>query len=99
MSKPLYETCDHCGGDPPGCALCKLKAVVEIGVTAAQLERLAAREIAIKTAEVSLQRLSDCGINPFAAQLLWESWKGHPNPKSVSFVLRGVRITIEAEPT
>lgn len=44
---------------------------------------------------VTLQNLSDCGLNPFAIKLLVESWKGHPKPLPVSFVFDGVQITIE----
>lgn len=36
---------------------------------------------------VSHQLLSDCGINPFAVQLLAESIMRHPNPKPVRFLL------------
>jgi hypothetical protein len=34
---------------------------------------------------VSLQVLSDCGVNPFAVQLLAESYAQHPDPKPVQF--------------
>jgi hypothetical protein len=49
-------------------------------------------------AEVTLQNLSDCGLNPLAVKLLVESWKKHPNPKPVRFVFAGVLITLEAAP-
>lgn len=45
---------------------------------------------------VSLQELSDCGLNPFAATLLVESWLNHPEPKKVSFPLRGVVVTLQS---
>ncbi len=38
-------------------------------------------------APVTLQRLSDAGLNPFAATLLAESLLKHPNPKPVEFTL------------
>jgi len=34
---------------------------------------------------VSLQLLHDCGLNPFAVQLLAESYADHPDPKPVKF--------------
>ena len=52
-----------------------------------------------------MQKLIDCGINAFAAQLLAESLLKHPKPEKVSFDLpinrrdcegwAGVRITLE----
>ncbi len=50
-------------------------------------------------ADVTLQQLNDCGLNPFAVKLLVESWKKHPNPKPVTFDFNGVRITLEATPS
>lgn len=47
--------------------------------------------------EVSLQELSDCGINPFAAELLQESYSSHPKPVPVTFLLRGVRFSLRME--
>ncbi len=38
--------------------------------------------------EVTLQELSDCGINPFAAKLIAESFASHPNPKEATFRYR-----------
>lgn len=34
---------------------------------------------------VTLQMLADCGLNPFAVQLLAESYAKHPDPKPVQF--------------
>lgn len=34
---------------------------------------------------VSLQLLADCGLNPFAVQLLAESYAKHPSPTPVQF--------------
>jgi hypothetical protein len=48
--------------------------------------------------EVTLQELSDCGLNPFALQLLMESWQRHPNPKPVAFLLRGLPIALGYDP-
>lgn len=39
--------------------------------------------------EVTLQELNDCGINPWAAQLVAESFIKHPNPKPVTFRYEG----------
>lgn len=47
---------------------------------------------------VSLQQLSDCGLNPFAVQLLVESWRRHPEPKPVAFLFNGVLITLGQNP-
>jgi len=44
---------------------------------------------------VTLQQMGDCGLNPFAVQLLAESYSSHPHPKPVSFVFRGVKISLE----
>lgn len=44
---------------------------------------------------VTLQKLSDCGLNPFAAQLLVESYLRHPNKKPVAFELSGVIIALD----
>lgn len=48
--------------------------------------------------EVTSQELNDCGINPFAATLLVESWQGHPNPKPVAFLVRGVKFAMGYDP-
>jgi hypothetical protein len=48
--------------------------------------------------ETPLQLLSDCGLNPFAARLLAESWKRHPNPIKVRFILNGCLFTLEPAP-
>ena len=55
-----------------------------------------------------LQVLSDCGINPFAVQLLCESILKHPKPETVEFYFpihradcanwRGVKIRLEPVP-
>lgn len=44
-----------------------------------------------------MQVMSDCGINPFAVLLLWESWARHPvQPrKKISFPFRDAVITLE----
>ena len=34
---------------------------------------------------VTKQELSDCGINPYAAELISESFVTHPKPKPISF--------------
>ena len=34
---------------------------------------------------VTKQLMNDCGINPFAAELISESFVKHPNPKPISF--------------
>ena len=43
---------------------------------------------------VTAQELSDCGLNPFAVQLLLESYKAHPRPIPVAFFARDVCISI-----
>jgi hypothetical protein len=48
--------------------------------------------------EVSMQELSDCGLNPFAVQLLYESFSRHPRPVPVTFLFRGVRFSLTMEP-
>ncbi len=35
--------------------------------------------------EVILQELADCGVNPFAAKLISESFTKHPRPTPVTF--------------
>lgn len=44
--------------------------------------------------EVSLQELSDYGINPFAVQLLVESYVRNPNHTPVRFSYRGVVVAL-----
>lgn len=48
--------------------------------------------------DVTMQDLHNCGLNPFAAQLLVESWKGHPTPKPVAFRLGGVECSMGYDP-
>jgi len=45
----------------------------------------------------TLQILSNHGINPFAAQLLVESYLRHQKTTRVSFLLSGVRVTLEMD--
>lgn len=47
----------------------------------------------------TLQQLSDCCINPFAAQLLLESWLEYHEGEAVKFQLGQVVITIEPAKT
>jgi hypothetical protein len=47
--------------------------------------RVAAVIDALDCREVTLQELSDCGLNPFAVQLLAQSLTTHPRPRSVCF--------------
>ena len=46
---------------------------------------------------VTLQELSDCGINPFAVQLLVESYSFHPDVKPITFTFRGVKISLSLD--
>jgi hypothetical protein len=39
----------------------------------------------IEYVPVTLQQLSDVGLNPFAVQLLAESYAKHPEPKPIAF--------------
>lgn len=43
---------------------------------------------------VTLQQMSDAGINPFAVQLLCESYSSHPDPEPITFSFRGVQISL-----
>ena len=45
----------------------------------------------------TLQQLSDCGINPFAVELLWESWDRHETQprRKLSFPFRDAVISIQ----
>jgi hypothetical protein len=47
--------------------------------------RIAAAVAAVDCRPVTLQELSDCGLNPFAVKLLAESVTRHPRPRSVCF--------------
>lgn len=40
---------------------------------------------------VNLQQLCDVGLNPFAVQLLAESYAKHPDPKTVTFSYESVK--------
>jgi hypothetical protein len=39
--------------------------------------------------EVTPQELSECGFNPYAVQIISESFIMHPNPKPVTFKYKG----------
>lgn len=48
--------------------------------------------------DVTMQELSDSGLNPFAVKLLLESWKQHPQPKAVAFRLGGIAFAVGYDP-
>lgn len=52
---------------------------------------------AVETKPVSLQQLHDCGLNPFAVQLLYESWKNHKTSprQTVSFPFADCVVSIQ----
>jgi hypothetical protein len=45
---------------------------------------------------VSMQELHDAGLNPFAVQLLVESYAKTATPPPITFVWRGVVISLSA---
>jgi hypothetical protein len=63
-----------------------------------QIARTLAGERPVHLArEVSLQELSDCGINPFAVELLQRSYSQIPAPVPVTFLFQGVRFSLSME--
>lgn len=58
----------------------------------------------MKYPQVTLQQIHDVGLNPFAVQMLAESYALHPNPQPIAFRFEGekngkpIRVFVRLDP-